>query len=72
MPDPIEFGKLLVRLQNLEHRARNDRTIIHFLESEVERLRLDFERFKVKVATGIAVAGLFLSGIAWVIEARVF
>lgn len=72
MPDPIEFGKLLVRIQNLEHRARNDRTIIHFLESEVERLRLDFERFKMKVATGIAVAGLFLSGIAWVIEARVF
>jgi len=72
MADPIEFGKLLVRLQNLEHRARNDRSIIHFLESEVERLRLDFERFKMKVATSIAVAGLFLSGIAWVIEARVF
>ena len=72
MPDPMEFGKFVVRLQNLEHRARNDRTVINFLENEIDKLRLDLERFKVKVATGIAVAGLFLSGIAWVIEAKVF
>jgi hypothetical protein len=72
MPEPIEFGKLIIRIQNLEHRARNDRMVIHLLEDEIDKLQLDLERFKIKITTAVAVTGLFISGIAWVLESQVF
>ena len=63
-----ELGSIQEKLKNIEHRVRNDKTIINALLEEVDSVRLELNQFKHRVygagSAFILVAGL----LAWVFE----
>lgn len=63
-----EVGRLEQDIENLKHRARNDRTIIMHLSEEVDSLRLEIAALRIRLYTALTVAAVFVSAFVWVLE----
>lgn len=63
-----EIGELQMRLQSLEHRARNDRQVTVLLETEIDELRSELDRFRVRVYATVSTAAAFAGMVAWALE----
>jgi len=57
-----EIGSIEQKITNIEHRLRNDKTIINLLSDELDLVRLELTQFKYKVygisSTVLVVIGL--------------
>jgi len=57
-----EIGSIEQKISNLEHRLRNDKTIINGLVDDIDEVRLELTQFKYKVygisSTVLVVIGL--------------
>jgi len=63
-----EIGANEEKINNLEHRQRNDRMIMDGLADEIEEVRLEFNKFKHK-AYGVSSASLVVLGLlAFIID----
>jgi wobble nucleotide-excising tRNase len=63
-----EIGVIEQKINNLEHRIRNDKMIVNGLVDEISLIRLELTQFKYK-AYGISSAILFLlGGLSWIID----
>lgn len=63
-----EVGRVEQALADVQHRTRNDRQLILFLQDEVEALRLDLERTKTRIYTALSVVMAVATLLAWVLE----
>ena len=63
-----EAGRIERDIENLQHRARNDRTILLGLTEEMEELRLAVSAMRVRIYTTVSVAAFFVSATLWVLE----
>ena len=63
-----EIGRLEQDIENLKHRAKNDRTILMALNDEIDALRMELAALKVRLYTTVAVTACFVSGLVWVLE----
>ena len=63
-----EVGEVFARLNQVEHRSRNDRQIIAALEDEIRRVEAQVERLQARIYAALAVlSGLGSLGL-WVLE----
>jgi len=63
-----EVGKFEQVLQDMKHRARNDRQIIILLQNEIEELQKEFVKMKTRVYTAGTIIVVVGSTLAWLIE----
>lgn len=63
-----EIGAIEQKIAHLEHRLRNDKTIINGLLDEIDSVRLDLNRFKSRVYGVSSAAVLFIGLLAWIID----
>ena len=63
-----EAGRIENEVETLKHRARNDRMILTALGEELEDLRLEVARLKVRAYTIASAAAVFVSVIVWLVE----
>lgn len=63
-----EIGVIEQKLSNLEHRVRNDKTILNGLLDEIDSVRLELNQFKHRVY-GVCSASVVFAGLAaWILE----
>lgn len=63
-----EIGVIEQKLSNLEHRVRNDKTILNGLLDEIDSVRLELNQFKHRVY-GAGSAFVFIASIlAWIFD----
>jgi hypothetical protein len=63
-----EVGAALQELVEVRHDYRNLRTIVHALDEEQDRLRLELAKTKIAIRTAIGVIAAAIGVIGWLID----
>ena len=63
-----EVGAALQELVEVRHDYRNLRTIVHALDKEQDRLRLELAKTKIAIRTAIGVIAAAIGVIGWLID----
>ena len=63
-----EIGVLEQKLSHLEHRVRNDKTILNGLLDEIDSVRLELNQFKYRVYGVCSSCFVFIGLVTWFFE----
>ena len=63
-----EIGVIEQKISNLEHRVRNDKTILNGLLDEIDSVRLELNQFKYRVYGVCSACVVFVGLVTWAFE----
>ena len=67
-PNERELGTIVTKLENLAHKQRNASMILTALQEDQHDLRSEIAKLRVTLRTTLAVLGVIVAGLAWVVE----
>ncbi|HHZ81480.1 MAG TPA: hypothetical protein EYN64_01955 [Flavobacteriales bacterium] len=67
-PNEREMGTIQTTLENLAHKQRNASMIQTAIQEEQHELRAELAKLRVTLRTALAVLGIIVAALAWVVE----
>ena len=67
-PNEREWGTITTKLEQLAHKQRNMRMMLDAIQEDQHELRAEIAKLRVTLRTTLAVLGVMVAGIAWVVE----
>lgn len=67
-PNEREWGTITTKLEQLAHQQRNMRMMLDSIQEDQHELRAEISKLRVTLRTALAVLGIIVAALAWMVE----